>query len=238
MMRPASPSGSRCVPACSGRSCPSSPWQPRPWHDDGVHLPFSREAIKRSPHPDLIDDRLDPDQKQELLRYYSQQSGTPSYHEDVERELGDPTTVELVRSEEEVDVSTAARAGGRVRLVKYIVSENVTTTVEVRREVVRLEHEPFGADRPALTDPDAVEWRDEVTLGEVVLYEEEVVVSKRVVPRERVRLVVETTTEMQRVDEIVRRERISVEGDVQDETVAMPDAPLLRHDRAPRNEAL
>jgi stress response protein YsnF len=195
------------------------------WRDDGVHFPFSREAIKRSPHLDVIDDRLEPDQKEELLRYYSHQSGASSHHVDVERELGDPTAVELVRSEEEVSVSTTARAGSRVRIVKYVVSENVTTTVEVRREMLRLEHEPFDADRPVATD--AVEWRDEATLGEVVLYEEEVVVAKRVVPRERVRLVVDTVTEMQRVDEIVRRERISVEGDIQDDTVATSDSPLL-----------
>lgn len=201
------------------------------WRDDGVHFPFSREAIKRSPHLDVIDDRLDPAQKEELLLYYSHQSGASSQHVDVERELGDPTVVELVRSEEEVSVSTEARVGGRVRLVKYIVSENVTTTVEVRREMVRLEHEPVGADRTAATA--AVEWRDEVTLGEVVLYEEEVVVTKRVVPRERVRLVVDTTTETHRVDEIVRRERISVAGDVQDDTVAMSDAPLLVRDARP-----
>jgi stress response protein YsnF len=200
------------------------------WRDDGVHFPFSREAIKRSPHLDVIEGRLDPGQKEELLLYYSHQSGVSSQHVEVDRELGDPTVVELVRSEEEVNVSTEARVGGRVRLVKYIVSENVTTTVEVRREMVRLEHEPVGADRTTVTD--AVEWRDEVTLGEVVLYEEEVVVNKRVVPRERVRLVVDTTTEMHRVDEIVRRERISVEGDV-DDTVAMSDAPLLISDARP-----
>ena len=211
------------------------------WHDDGVHFPFSRDAIRHAPHPDLIDDRLDPDQKQELLRYYSQQSGTPSQHVDVERELGDPTVVDLVRSEEEVSVSTAARPGDRVRLVKYIVSENVTTTVEVRREEVRLEHEPLGGDHPV--DGDAghaagtVDWRDEVTLGEVVLYEEQVVVTKRVVPRERVRLIVDTTTELQRVDEIVRRERISVEGDVQDDSVPMPDVPLLVGEPRPGDRA-
>jgi len=195
------------------------------WRDDGVHFPFSREAIKRSPHPDVIEDRLDPEQKEELLRYYSHQSGVESEHVDVARELGDPTVVELIRSEEEVSVSTAARAGGRVRLVKYIVTENVTTTIEVRREMVRLEHQPFGDERP--TAPEPVEWRDEVTLGEIVLYEEEVVVAKRVVPRERVRLVVDTTTEMQRVDEIVRRERIAVEGDVQDDALAVSEGTSL-----------
>jgi hypothetical protein len=50
-----------------------------------------------------------------------------------------------------------------------------------------------------------VEWRDDVVLGEVVQFEEQVVVGP---------LVVDTITDLQRVDELVRRERISVDGDV------------------------
>jgi len=196
------------------------------WRDDGVHLPFTKDAIKRSPHPDVTDDRLLPEHKEELLRYYSGHSGAPSHHVTHDREIGEPTVIDLVRSEEEVSVGTTTRPGSRVRLVKYVVTENVTTTVEVRREQVRLEHEPvvpgevLGGLQPP---PGGVEWRDAQALDEIVLYEEEVVVDKRVVPRERVRLVVDTITEMQQVDEIVRRERISVEGDVE----GAPADPLL-----------
>ena len=48
---------------------------------------------------------------------------------------------------------------------------------------------------------------------EVVLREEEPVVSKRAVPRERVRLDTETVTEERQVAEEVRKEQIQLEGD-------------------------
>ena len=49
----------------------------------------------------------------------------------------------MIRSEEEVLAGTTApRPTERVRLRKVRVTENVTRTVPVRREEVRLEHEP------------------------------------------------------------------------------------------------
>jgi stress response protein YsnF len=49
---------------------------------------------------------------------------------------------------------------------------------------------------------------------EVVLHEEEPVVSKKAVPKERVRLDTETVTEDRQVTEEVRKERIDTDGDV------------------------
>jgi hypothetical protein len=48
---------------------------------------------------------------------------------------------------------------------------------------------------------------------EVTLREEEVVVDKRAVPKERVRLDTETVTEERQVSEEVRKEQIQVDGD-------------------------
>jgi uncharacterized protein (TIGR02271 family) len=56
----------------------------------------------------------------------------------------------MTRSEEELRVGTTERETGRVRLRKYIVEENVTKTVPVRREEVRVEREPItDANRDA-----------------------------------------------------------------------------------------
>jgi len=61
---------------------------------------------------------------------------------------GDGPPVEVIRSEEEVVAGTTApRPTERVRLRKVRVTENVTRTVPVRREEVRLEHEPPPAGR-------------------------------------------------------------------------------------------
>jgi stress response protein YsnF len=65
---------------------------------------------------------------------------------------GEPTRIlsgdtgpeaEMVRSEEEVEFGvTPARPRERVRLRKHTVVEHVEKTVPVRREEIRLEHEP------------------------------------------------------------------------------------------------
>lgn len=115
----------------------------------------------------------------------------------------------MTRSEEEVRVGTASRETGRVRLRKYVVTEQVQQTVPVSREEVRLEREP-------ITDENLDEAMSgaEISEGEheVVLHEEEPVVEKRTVPKERVHLGKDTTTEEREVSEEVRKERIETEG--------------------------
>jgi hypothetical protein len=65
---------------------------------------------------------------------------------DAPRDTGGP--VEMIRSEEEVVAGTTApQPTERVRLRKVRVTENVTRKVPVRREEVRLEHEPPPAGR-------------------------------------------------------------------------------------------
>jgi uncharacterized protein (TIGR02271 family) len=115
----------------------------------------------------------------------------------------------VTRSEEELTVGTRQREAGRARLRKYVVTEMVTKTVPVSREEVRIEREPItDANRDdALDGPDISEEEHEV-----VLHEDEVVVDKQAVAKERVRLGTETVTEEQQVSEEVRKEQIETEG--------------------------
>jgi uncharacterized protein (TIGR02271 family) len=117
----------------------------------------------------------------------------------------------MTRSEEELRVGTARRESGRARLRKYVVTEEVTQTVPVQREEVRIEREPItdaNADR-ALDRPEISEEEHEV-----VLHDEEPVIEKRAVPKERVRMDKDTRTEDAQVSEEVRKERIEADGDV------------------------
>src|SRR3712207_652534 len=114
----------------------------------------------------------------------------------------------MTRSEEELRVGTTQRESGRARLRKYVVEDEVTQTVPVRREEVRVEREPItdanagdAMDGPAISDEE----------HEVVLQEEQVVVDKQAVPKERVRLDKETYTEEQQVSDTVRKEEIEVD---------------------------
>jgi len=114
----------------------------------------------------------------------------------------------MTRSEEKLRVGTQTRERGRVRLRKYVTTGQATQTVPVRREEVRLEHEP-----PADANVDAETSGSKVTDSghEVVLHEEQPVVEKRVVPRERVRLGKEVVTGEEEVAEEVRKEQIDVD---------------------------
>ena len=131
----------------------------------------------------------------------------------VGRDTSGPTTDEaMTRSEEELRVGTAQRERGRARLRKYVVTEQVEQTVPVRREEVRLEREPItdaNVDQ-ALTGPEISEEEHEV-----VLHEEELVVEKRTVPKERVRMEKESVTDEAQVSEEVRKEQIEADGDIE-----------------------
>jgi uncharacterized protein (TIGR02271 family) len=114
----------------------------------------------------------------------------------------------MTRSEEELRVGTTQRERGRVRLKKWVETEDVEESVPVRREDVRVEREPItDANREAaMSGPEISEAEHEVTL-----HEEEPVVEKRTVPKERVRLDKDVETGEEQVSEEVRKERIDVE---------------------------
>jgi len=121
---------------------------------------------------------------------------------------GPNTDDAMTLSEEELRVGKTEREAGRVRLKKYIVEDEVTETVPVRREEVRLEREPItDANRGDALDGPAISEEEH----EVVLHEEEVVAEKRAVPKERVRLEKDVETDEKTVSETVRSERVDVD---------------------------
>jgi uncharacterized protein (TIGR02271 family) len=183
--------------------------------DGDVRVPYDKQLVKDAP-------RIDPDrhlseaEERQLWRHYGldydRTTRRPASGRDaVGRDTSGPTTDDaMTRSEEELQVGTAERERGRVRLRKYVTTEQVQQTVPVRREKARLEREPItDANRdPATSGPDLAEAEHEV-----VLREEEPVVEKRVVPKERVRLDKDTVTDQERVDEEIRKEQIDVDPD-------------------------
>jgi uncharacterized protein (TIGR02271 family) len=104
-------------------------------------------------------------------------------------------------------------AAKRVRVVKYVVTEEVTVTVPVRREEIRIEEVPLDADASTAA-AGAVDTLAPTGLPEViVLHAERPVVSTEVVPVELVRLSTELVTEHVQVRDTVRRERVDVDQD-------------------------
>jgi len=202
--------------------------------DDGIRVPVSKDRVKDAPKIDT-DGHLSPQEEEELYRYYGMGAGmqtgtqtettttgmadtgyaTDDYAVDETRgtvghDTSGPTTDNaMTLSEERLNVGTRQTEAGRARLRKYVVTENVTETVPVSHEEVRLEREPItdanignALDGPAISEEE----------HEVVLHAETPVVEKEAVPVERVRLDKTTVTEQQTVTEGLRKEEIEVEG--------------------------
>ena len=129
-------------------------------------------------------------------------------------------------SEERLRVGTQRVVTGRARLVKYVVTEEVTLTVQVSHEEVRVELEPAPgpASQPAasMNAEPATPAAETGARGEpwMILHAERPVVQLESVPVERVRLRVEMVTGQQEISGQVRKERIDAP-----EVEAAPPAP-------------
>jgi uncharacterized protein (TIGR02271 family) len=189
---------------------------------EDVVVRVAAQQVKDAPKMDP-DQELSEQQEAELFRHYgidyttegsvtATDSGQASAGRDpVGRDTSGPTTDEaMTRSEEELRVGTADRERGRARLRKYVVTEQVEQTVPVRREEVRVEREPITDENvdQALAGPEISSEEHEV-----VLHEEEPVVEKRVVPKERVRMEKDQVTDEVQISESVRKEQIEAERD-------------------------
>ena len=189
-----------------------------------VRVPYSKDQVKDAPHAEA-DGQLSQDEEAQLYRHYgldysqsrsdtgladgtasdATPQGSPGV---VGNDVSGPETDgAMTRSEEELTVGTAQREAGRVRLKKYVVEDEVTRTVPLRREEVRIEREPITDANvgDATAGPAISEEEHEVTL-----HAEEVVANKRVVPKERIRLDKDVETVQQQVGETVRKEQIDI----------------------------
>jgi uncharacterized protein (TIGR02271 family) len=183
-------------------------------HSD-VRVPYDKQLVKDAPRIDP-DGRLSEAEERRLWRHYGLDYDRTTRRratgkDAVGRDTSGPTTDDaMTRSEEELRVGTAQRERGRVRLRKYVTTEQVQQTVPVQRERVRVEREPItDANRDAATSGPEISEAEH----EVILREEEPVVQKRVVPKERVRLDKDTLTDEERVAEELRKEQIDVDNE-------------------------
>jgi uncharacterized protein (TIGR02271 family) len=182
-----------------------------------VRVPYDKQLVKDAPRVDP-DQHLSEAEERQLWRHYGLDYDRTTRRRAtgrglVGRDTSGPTTDDaMTRSEEELRVGTTQRERGRVRLRKYVTTEQVQQTVPVRRERMRVEREPItDANLGAATSGPEISGEEH----EVILREEEPVVEKRVVPRERVRLDKDTVTDEERVAEEVRKEQIDVQNEDQ-----------------------
>ncbi len=182
---------------------------------DDLRVPYAKDKVKDAPRIEDADAHLSEQEESELYAYYGLGGSDSSVGRVVEGEgedegdghdaSGPDTDSAMTRSEEKLHVGIETHETGRARLRKFVVTENVTQTVPVSREEVRLEREPItDANRgEALAGGDLTSEEHDV-----VLTEERVVVSKETVPVERVRVDKQTVTGEEQVSEEVRKEQI------------------------------
>ena len=123
-----------------------------------------------------------------------------------------PTDGAMTRSEEQLRVAIERYAAKRVRVVKYVVTEEVQITVPIRREEIRIEELPLD-DAASATAGDVDAGGTGGLPETIVLHTERPVVGTEVVPVERVRLRTEWVQEQRQVRDEVRRERVDVDQD-------------------------
>lgn len=184
-----------------------------------IMVNYDKDTVKDVPRIDADRD-LSPDEEETLYAHYGMTSG--SGHRDRDKDWdrakkghtpGTKTDEAMTVSEERRRVGTEKRESGRARLRQYVVTENVTKTVPVRHEEVRVEREP-------ITDANVGAVKSGTDISEeehqVVLREERPVVEKDVVPTERVRLTKETSTHDETVSGEVRKEQVDTDVDSSD----------------------
>lgn len=184
---------------------------------DHLEVPYTKDRVKDAPNVDVdAGGHLSEEEEHRLYEHYDidwdtawQQTAQPSTGREAQ-----PTDDAMTRFEEQMHVGTERYEAGRVRLRKYVVTEEVRTTVPVRHEEVRIEREPVTeANRDdAMTGPDISEAEHEVTL-----HAERPVVETEVEPVERVRLTTDERTEEETVTGKVRKEKIEADQPEKDD---------------------
>lgn len=196
---------------------------------EALHVPHAKDVVKEAPRVDA-DQHLDADEEHRLYQHYGlagsngngngngKNKGKGNGHRTAVDAPGIATGTyvddrgegrgkdELIRSEERLRVGTTNEEVGRARLKKVVVTENVTTTVPVSHEEVRVVREPVREGERVRGDIGDAE-------KEVTLHAERAVTRKESVPVERVRLETERVTEQQEVSDTVRKEKIRFEDD-------------------------
>jgi uncharacterized protein (TIGR02271 family) len=184
-----------------------------------LHVPFGADWLRSAPHHDPST-QISYQDGEDLYRHYG---FVPTPHMGPP-EVGPPGAVgtgapgpqpgevadpaeegEMIRSEEQLRVGTETVGVGRARLVKYLVTEDVTYTVPVSREEIRLEYERLPEPEQVVTGTAPAE-----ETYEVVRYEERVLFTKQTVAVERVRMVKRVVTTEQAVAGQLRAEHIDV----------------------------
>lgn len=187
-------------------------------NDSGLVVRHSKDRISNAPKV-TESGHLSPQDEAVLYDYYGlDYTVADTSHGEPIQAVGTVDDGAMTRSEERLEVVGTERVvTGKARLRKYVVTEDVTITVPVRKEKVVLETVEGGTSGSLpVSDEEAAAYDAAVADGgaiEVIVHEEVPVVHTEVRATERVRVTIEEVVEEQVISEQVRKERIIAEGD-------------------------
>lgn len=179
---------------------------------DGVtlHVPFDSERLRTAPvhDPSTL---ISYEEGDELARHYGLLPADPPHPVDQATDepdppAGAPSDVVVTRSEEQLRAGAVNVVVGRARLVTYVVTEDQTFTIPVRRQEVRLVYDAVPPDEQVVSDTAPA-----ADVHEIVRYAEQVFFSTQVVPVERIRMVRRVVTGERTVTAELASEQIDID---------------------------
>src|SRR5215211_744214 len=181
--------------------------------DEGRAIIAATDKATAKDGPVFDDDReITPEFENEVYSYYglrrSQTTDEPGSYEayqDAAPSTTDEDELRVQRTEEELAAGTREREAGQLKVRKRVRTDRETIEVPTRHEEVSVERVPVEGEAS-----EAEIGEDEVV---VPVTEEEVVVGKRPVIKEEVRVRKDVVEDTETVEEDVRREEIEVEDD-------------------------
>ncbi|WP_052274040.1 PRC and DUF2382 domain-containing protein [Arthrobacter sp. L77] len=216
--------------------------------DGRLVVAYPRDLIRHAPSIER-DGHLSPEDKGVLYAHYGLDGPTADDDAAGDGAEGDPTAGQgaatrerqddggpwMIRSEERLRVRTETHAAARVRLRKYVVTEEARQTVPLLKEELLIGREPITTRTASVGES---LFQEEVV--ELVGHEERaVILGRETVPVERVRLARTTVAGRATVRDEVRKERIvtSVDGETAADADAAFDARSRRSGGRARGKA-
>jgi uncharacterized protein (TIGR02271 family) len=162
---------------------------------------FGRPAVTGSDGPE--DRQAQQKEHKEARTVEGEERRDQEHHENI---TGREDELRVQRTEEELTAGTREREAGEVRVQKNVRTDRESIEVPTRHEEVSVERVPLSGE--AATEAEIGE--DEVV---VPVTEEEIVVEKRPVVKEDVRIKKDVVEDTEVVEEDVRREEIDIEDE-------------------------
>lgn len=186
---------------------------------DALRVGYEKGFVKDAPNVDVENGHLSVDEEAELYRYYRLEHGTAVAGERevagerreavADRDVHTHGDLSTAVHEERLNVGTEQVEAGRVRLRKYVTTENQQINVPVTKEKLVIDRQPVEGGRVV---EGGIDRNQQVVDEEITLREERPVVSKETVETERVNIGKQQVTETQAVQGEVAKEHVEVEG--------------------------